>query len=197
MVGSVALEDVPLISADGKRIYDMARRPLPGQKADGSEHIWVAERTGDAWGEPRPLDPAVDAPPHHWQFAVDPDGSIYFSSNWKGARGLFVSRLVNGRQGDPMAMGPPLNTTGSEAMPFVARDGRYLLFSRNFDIYVSVRGPDGAWMEPVPLPSPVNTPDMEICPVVSPDGRYLFFVRSGHVYWVDAAVIDDLTPRVK
>jgi len=35
---------------------------------------------------------------------------------------------------------------------------------------------------------------MELCPVVSPDGRHLFFMRSGHVYWVDAAVIEDLRP---
>lgn len=195
MVGGVPLEDVPLLSNDGTRIYDMARRALPGQKPDGGEHIWVAERTCDAWGEPRPLDPAVNALPHHWQFGVDRHGSVYFSSNWKGARGLFVSHLVEGRHGEPVALGAPVNTTATEAMPFLARDGSYLLFSRNDDLYVSFRGSDGAWMEPARLPFPVNTADAEICPVVSPDGRYLFFMRSGHVYWVDAAVIDDLKPR--
>jgi len=37
---------------------------------------------------------------------------------------------------------------------------------------------------------------MELCPVVSPDGRHLFFLRGG-VYWVDAAVIEDLRPNAK
>jgi hypothetical protein len=79
-------------------------------------------------------------------------------------------------------------------MPFVAADGSYLLFQRNNDLHVSFRGPDGRWLAPVPLPPTVNTPEGELCPVVSPDGRYLFFMRSYHVYWVDAAIIEDLRP---
>jgi hypothetical protein len=193
MVGAVPLEDVPVISADGRRIYDMARRPVPGQ-ATGKENIWVADRAGEGWGEPRPLDPAVNALPHHWQFSVGPDGAVYFNSNWKGATGLFVSRRVGGRHEEPVPLGAPVGASGREAMPFVAADGSYLLFQRNNDLHVSFRGPDGRWLVPVPLPPTVNTPEGELCPVVSPDGRYLFFMRSYHVYWVDAAIIEDLRP---
>jgi hypothetical protein len=82
-------------------------------------------------------------------------------------------------------------------MPFVAADGSYLLFQRNYDIHVSFRGANGAWLEPARLPQLVNTPDTEVCPVVSPGGRYLFFLRSGRVYWVDAAIIEDLRPGSK
>jgi len=38
MVGTVPLEDVPVITADGKHIYDMARRPVPGRPRQG-EHL--------------------------------------------------------------------------------------------------------------------------------------------------------------
>ena len=190
------LEDVPVITADGKHIYDMARRPIPGQTA-GKENIWVADRVGDQWGDPRPLDAAVNALPHHWQFAVGSDGAVYFSSRWKGTSGLFVSRLTGGRYAEPVALDAPVRASGSEAMPFISSDGSYLLFQRGYDIYVSFRAAEGAWLPPAPLPAPVNTPDMELCPVVSPDGRYLFFMRSGHVYWVDAAVIEDLRPGSK
>jgi len=194
MVGTVPLEDVPVITADGKHIYDMARRPVPGEASSGKENIWVADRVGDRWGDPRPLDPAINALPHHWQFSVGSDGAVYFSSRWKGSAGLFVSRLTGGRYAEPVALDAPVRASGSEAMPFVAPDGRYLLFQRNYDIHVSFRATDGTWLPPVSLPPPVNTPDVEVCPVVSPDGRYLFFMRSGHVYWVDAAVIEDLRP---
>ncbi|HSP92020.1 MAG TPA: ankyrin repeat domain-containing protein, partial [Vicinamibacterales bacterium] len=196
MVGTVPLEDVPVITADGKHIYDMARRPIPGQTT-GKENIWVADRAGDGWGDPRPLDAVINALPHHWQFAVGPDGAVYFSSSWKGARGLFVSRVAGGRYAEPAGLGAPVVVSGTEATPFIAPDGSYLLFQRNYDIHVSFRGANGAWLEPVRLPQPVNTPDGELCPVVSPDGRYLFFMRSGHVYWVDAAVIEDLRPGAK
>jgi hypothetical protein len=122
---------------------------------------------------------------------------VYFSSRWKGASGLFVSRLTDGRYAEPVALDAPVRASGSEAMPFVAAAGSYLLFQRNSDLHVSFRGSDGGWLAPVPLPSPVNTPEGELCPVVSPDGRYLFFIRSGHVYWVDAAFIEDLRPGSK
>lgn len=193
MVGAVPLEDVPVISADGRRIYDMARRPIPGQ-ASGKENIWVAERMGDGWADPRPLDPAVNALPHHWQFAVGADRAVYFSSNWKGASGLFVSRQAGGRYEEPVPLDAPVLSSGREAMPFLPADGGYLLFQRAYDLYVSFRSTAGAWLAPIPLPPSVNTPDVEVCPVVSPDGRYLFFMRSGHVYWVDAAIIEDLRP---
>jgi hypothetical protein len=190
MVGSVPLEDVPFISPDGARIYDMARRPRPGQNATGKENIWVANRAGDRWGDPRPLDDTVNAPPHHWQFGVGRDGAVYFSSSWNGARGLFVSRLQDGRYAEPVPLGAPVSTTGNEAMPFLAPDGSYMLFQRDYDLHVAFCDETGAWTPPVRLPSPVNTTDAELCPVVSPDGRYLFFMRNGHVYWVDAAVIN-------
>jgi len=196
MVGKLPLEDVPVITPDGQRLYDMARRPIPGQAA-GKENIWVADRVGDRWGDPRPLDAAINALPHHWQFAVGGDGAVYFSSRWKGASGLFVSRLAGGRYAEPAGLGAPVVVSGTEATPFIAQDGSYLLFQRNYDIHVSFRGASGAWLEPVRLPQPVNTPEGELCPVVSPDGRFLFFMRSGHVYWVDAAVIEDLRPGAK
>ena len=154
MVGTVPLEDVPVISADGARIYDMARRPLPGRTGTGKENIWVADRAGDRWGDPRPLDETVNALPHHWQFAVGQDGAVYFSSSWKGARGLFVSRPTGGRYPEPVPLGAPVSASGNEAMPFLAADGSYLLFQRNYDIYVSFRGASGAWTEPVALPAP-------------------------------------------
>jgi ankyrin repeat protein/Tol biopolymer transport system component len=192
MVGGKTMGDVPVISGDGKRLYEMSRRALPGQAADSpKENIWFADRTGAGWGEPHPLDQTVNALPQHWQFAVDEEAGVYFSSNWKGARGLFYSPLVNGRHGDATPLGPTINVNGSEGMPFIAPDGSYLLFSRDMDIWISFRGPDGNWRTPTALPPPINTPDVEICPVVSPDGRYLFFLR-GNVFWVDAGVIEEI-----
>ncbi len=192
MVGSKAMGDVPVISGDGKRLYDMSRRALPGQSADApKENIWVADRTGTGWGEPRPLAQTVNALPQHWQFAVDKEGGVHFSSNWKGARGLFHSPLANGRHAEATPLGPAINVNGSEGMPFIAPDGSYLLFSRDMDIWISFRGPDGSWKAPTRLPSPVNTPDREICPTVSPDGRFLFFLR-GNLFWVDADIIEEI-----
>ena len=83
-----------------------------------------------------------------------------------------------------------------EEMPFIASDGSYLLFSRNYNLYISYRDEDGKWSEPLSLGRPINSPSIDICPMVTPDGKYLFFLsqRGGesHIWWVDAGFIKKL-----
>jgi len=111
-------------------MYDMARRQVPGEASSGKENIWVADRAGDGWGNPRPLDPRSTRC-RTLAVLCGSDGSVYFNSRWKGSAGLFVSRLTGGRYAEPVALDAPVRASGSEAMPFVAPDGRYLLFQRN------------------------------------------------------------------
>jgi ankyrin repeat protein len=192
------LADVPVFHPDGTILYDMSRRPFPGGRDMGKENIWMWDKGPGGWTNPRPLDPAVNDLPQHWQFGVDREKSVYFSTSVPGSLGeedIYVSRLVDGRYGKPENLGPTVNTPAAENHPYVAPDGHYLLFVRNLDdIYVSFREKDGRWGEAKPLGPEVNTPRMELLPVVSPDGKYLFFAREG-IFWVDASVIEDLRPK--
>ena len=72
-------DDVPFFSPDGKRIYFISRRPLPGETRTGSEKIWFADRTSAGWSEPRPLDPNVNSVDKHWEFSLDRKGKLYFA----------------------------------------------------------------------------------------------------------------------
>ena len=72
--------DVPFFTPDGKRLYFMSRRPMPGADKASGEHIWYMERQGDGWSEARPVDETVNRLPHHWQFSVDKDYNLYFST---------------------------------------------------------------------------------------------------------------------
>ena len=185
----VPVDDVPFLHPDGQRLYDMSDRAMPGGQAAGKENIWVWDRGPAGWANPRPLDAAVNRPPHHWQFSVDRAGTVYYSTTWGGARGLFASRLVDGRYTEPeylAAIGP------DASFPYVAPDGRYLLFVRGLqDLHVSFRGADGRWGKPVSLGPELSG----MLPIVSPDGKYLFLGRGQRTHWVDASVIERLRPR--
>jgi Tol biopolymer transport system component len=61
-------------------------------------------------------------------------------------------------------------------MPYISPDGSYLLFSRDYDLFISFCARDGAWKEARKLDAPINSPSIEICPIISPDGKYLFFI---------------------
>ena len=86
--GPNGLDDVPFFSADGKRLYFISRRPLPGETERGSEKIWYTDRTPSGWGEPRPLDPNVNSVDKHWQFSLDREGKPLFRGTSPDSRGM-------------------------------------------------------------------------------------------------------------
>jgi ankyrin repeat protein/Tol biopolymer transport system component len=199
--GSKGEDDVPFFSLDGKRIYFISRRPLPGEKQMGSEKIWYADRTATGWSEPRPLDPVVNEHNMHWEFSLDKGKNLYFAGQAPDSLGLndiYLARFSGDKYEKPVNLGAPINSKAGEESPFIAPDGSYLLFSRQYDLWVSFRGDGGEWSAPVKLGPEVNSPSIELCPIVTADGKYLFFLsqRDGesHAYWVKADVIEKLRP---
>lgn len=192
-------DDVPFFSPDGKKIYFISMRPLPGETEGQAERLWFSDRTSTGWSEPRPLDPLVNTFDMHWEFSVDKQGNLYFGGQGPDSRGLsdiYLARFSGGKYEKPVNIGEPINTPDEENTPFVAPDGSYLVFSRQYDLWVSFRGADGAWSAPIKLGPEVNSPSIELCPIVTADGKYLFFLsqRDGesHAYWVGAKAIERL-----
>ena len=197
--GPKGQDDVPFFTPDGKRIYFISRRPLQGETQNGTEKIWVADRTPAGWSEPRPLDPLVNSHNMHWEFSLDNGKNVYFAGQAPDSLGLndiYFARFSGDKYEKPVNVGAPINSPAGEESPFIAPDGSYLLFSRQYDLWVSFRNSAGGWAEPVKLGPDVNSPSIELCPIVTADGKYLFFLsqRDGesHAYWVRADVIEKL-----
>ena len=188
-------DDVPIFMPDGSRLYFLSARPAPGEEEGGAERIWFVSRTADGWSEPEIVVGGPNTVDLHWQFSVAADGSLYVPSRGE----LYVSRLVNGDYLEPENLGAPINSDADEAMPFIAPDGSYLLFTRfghedNYgfaDLWISFPDKSGGWTEPLNLGERINSV-AGICPIVSPDGSMLFFNGGGDNYWVDAGVIEEL-----
>ncbi len=197
-------DDVPFFSPDGKRIYFLSQRPLPGENQNGSEKIWFTDRTENGWSEPRPLDPQVNSMNMHWEFSLDRERNIYFGGQGPDSRGssdIYLARFSGGMYEKPVNLGEPINSAAGETTPFIAPDGSYLVFSRQYDLWVSFRGANGTWSPSVKLGPDINSMAVELCPVVSADGKYLFFLsqRAGanHAYWVSASSIEALRPKLQ
>jgi len=194
-------DDVPFFSPDGRRIYFISLRSLPGETNGGAERIWFADRMTTGWSQPRPLDPIVNALNMHWAFSVDRQGNLYFGGQGPDSQGpsdIYWARSTGGKYEKPVNLGAPINTPDGENTPFVAPDGSYLVFSRQYDLWASFRGADGAWSEPIKLGPEVNSPSIELCPIVTADGKYVFFLsqRDGesHAYWASAKAIERWRP---
>ena len=180
----------------GQQLFFSSDRPLEtGEPAKRDMDIWVVERAGQGWGEPRNLGPAVNGASNEYMPSADRDGNLYFERY-----GLNVSRWRNGaflaaeRVEIPGAVNP--------GHPFVAPDGSYLLFdarpaggTASGVLFVSFRLRDGTWSPANRLFDAAGTREYESCPTVSPDGNYLFFGRDHDIYWVGAQVIERRRPK--
>jgi Tol biopolymer transport system component len=126
------------------------------------------------------------------------DGTIYTTdiSRGPGSERIGVARLVDGQYRALQILGPPVNSGSRDMYPFVAPDGRYLVFVSERDarnsggsLFVSFRQPDGTWG----APQAINAGMPAGLPAVSPDGKYLFFTAGergkSDIYWVDASFL--------
>ncbi|AKS42659.1 PD40 domain-containing protein [Wenzhouxiangella marina] len=185
----------PFISPDGQTMH-LGRRYM--------------ERRGAGWSEIRELGGAF-ADFRIMRLTASARGTWYFDEAGTDGDGVIrYSRLVDGVREAPRVAGATINSGTWLAHPFIAPDESYLLFDGrreggfgSSDIYVSFRGPDGAWGEVINLGEEINTPAWEAAASVTPDGKYLFFNRNMgaddysdvDILWVDAGVIEALRPR--
>jgi tetratricopeptide (TPR) repeat protein len=106
---------------------------------------------------------------------ISSDGSrLYFVSNREktsiGGKDVYVcEKQSNGKWGNPMNIGAPVNTPDNEEGISLSRDGKTLYFSSKghasmggYDIFSSTLGDNGIWSNPVNLGYPVNTPDDDL-----------------------------------
>jgi len=180
-------ESINCFSSDGLEMYIGSDRP-GGQ---GDYDLWVLRRTSidDDWGSPENLGPAVNGLNSDAMPSVSADGlTLCFNSNRPGGYGRFdIWMITRATKNDPWGaavnLGPKVNSSSSDADPWISADGLELYFSSkrpggygDFDIYVTRRTTqDEPWADAVNLGPTVNSAYGDGIPYVSPDGLILFF----------------------
>lgn len=197
----------PALSPDGSKLFFWSLRPRAGA-VPGEGKLWMTERSGQGWSEPRDLGAPVNGPDRpSANPAVTADGTLYFITKGADAVGdddIYLARPVNGRYEKIENAGTAINSAQHEFDVSVAPDESWLLFSSDrpgghgkTDLYLSV-GEKGAWTPARNLGVDVNTEAAEMGPAVSPDGRHLYFTRMGGgkpgIYRIDAGAAG-IAPR--
>jgi hypothetical protein len=123
----------PIVSPDGSQLFFISNRPAGGGEPKRDFDIWVVERSGNGWGEPRNLGTPVNGDGDELYPSPAWDGTLYFSScgrrDSRGRCDRYRSRLSNGHYLDPENLGDSVNTPASETDAYVAPDQSYLVFA--------------------------------------------------------------------
>jgi len=180
-------EEDPSISADGLSLYFSSNRP----GGSGNVDLWVTTRetVHDEWVSPVNLGPTVNSAFHDGGAAISSDGlDLYFVSNRPGGSGFFdlwvtTRATTDDDWGEPVNIGPPVNSSVGEWHPNISADGLLLFFQDDdFDMCLAQRKTTAEPFGPVVnLPPHINTSSIEGAPCISYDGSTLYFVsnRSG------------------
>ncbi len=192
--GSLSLyDDVPFLTPDNRKLFFTSRRPL-GSSSENKENIWYVERAPSGWSEPRPVSAGVNAMQLHWQVSVSGSGTLYFGGTAEDSHGLldiYCSKYVNGEYTKPVNLGPVINSSDGEMMPYIAPDESFLIFYKVVrqrpSLYISFRAKDGQWLPP----KMIERISARVGAILSLDGKYLFFDNR----WVSANIIEKLRPK--
>jgi len=199
-INSSDYEYDPAISTDGLELYF----PSPRSGGYGDYDIYVAIRatTDDPWSQSVNLGSLINSSGMELGPNISADGlSLYFSSSCPGGSGqsdLYVTtrQTVQDPWGEPLNLGPIVNSSFHDMNPSITADGLSLFFSDwdgatprpggvgQCDIWMTQRASlSEPWNRPVNLGPPLNGPLVEGAPDICSDGRVLFF--SGYLSGTD------------
>ncbi|WP_182067717.1 TolB family protein [Stenotrophomonas pavanii] len=184
-VASTQYDEIRLtLSPDGKTALWFSRN-RPG--GPGGYDIWVSRHDGQRWQPATPV--SFNTPGRDFDPAFSADGHVvYFCSDRAGGQGgddLYrVSMGSDGRFGEPVNLGPAVNSAADEFAPMLSPDGRTLLFSSDraggaggHDLYSAAM--IGGVAQPArPLAGDLNTAAQEFDATFLGDGRTVVFARA-------------------
>jgi len=195
VVNTAGFEAAGSISDDGLELYFISSRP----GGRGGNDMYVTRRTTrtSPWGPPINLGPKVNSPYAEAGLSVSSNGlELYFSSG-RGPEGmggidLYVSTRATTQDlwGDPVNLGPAVNSPSWEQVPSLSPDGLLLFFASDrpggygdYDIWMTRRASHTAPWEPaVNLGPTINSPEVDLGGCLAPDGSTLYFARG----WPDS-----------
>jgi peptidoglycan-associated lipoprotein len=142
------------------------------QLDDGKAHceILTAKKMGQSYGEATLVEMGIDSADQYTfgHPTLSKDGQyLVFASNMPGGQGgkdLWYMKQENKKWGDPVNLGPEINTTGDEMFPFIHPEGTTLYFASDghlgmggLDIFF-MDAPVGNWEGDVEnMQSPINS----------------------------------------
>ncbi len=181
----------PAISPDGRRMFFYSTRPVePG--GPPAQDLWVMDRQGDGWSEPRNVGAPINTAGSEFFPAVTGDGTLYFCRAEAGSRlhQLYRSRLVDGAYQEPELLPEQANAGRNRFNAWVSPDESRLIVPvaghpenhGGVDYWLATRDADDRWSGPFNLGPVINDGSgRSWSPYVSPGGQAFFFMSGRRV----------------
>lgn len=153
--------------------------------------IYFSEKNDGIWGDIQSLNAKI-CPKYSWesQPSLSSDGkTLFFASDRVGGYGgidLYkITKNYLGAWGEPVNLGPNINSPNNEKSPFLHPDGKTLYFASDnfpslggYDIFISKKDSLNKWQKSKNIGYPINTSYNEISLFVTTDGKKAIFASN-------------------
>lgn len=178
--------------------------------ADGTQLIFFrngllysTNKTSGGWSQPEILSNNINIAQWQSDAMITSDGRAMLFSAQKQVENevgtsinIFVSLMdADGEWGEPIDLGPKINTPGLERKPFLHPDMHTLYFSSDkhgnlgeLDVFKVTRLSDDSWTEwsePVNLGAQINSPRQEWGYKISTDGSTAYYSNGADLYTLE------------
>jgi OOP family OmpA-OmpF porin len=193
------------VSPDNNTLL-LGNRYNPDGKSSSGKGVSIANKTRDGWEIPKPMEieSFVNLDEHCEYFLSNTKKELLMTIETKesiGYRDMYVSFSTGQNSwSEPISLGSVINTSGDEAYPFMASDGKTLYFASQghpgyggYDLFVTKRLDDTwtNWSEPKNLGDVINTPNSEMSIFLTAKGDKAYVVRDSDIYEVINKVKQD------
>ncbi|CAM2070002.1 PD40 domain-containing protein [Sulfidibacter corallicola] len=174
----------PCVDPNGTSLFFVSNRPLAGRAEAGDSNLWVMDRSGQGWGEPKALPLSINTPQIEYFPSVTRNGTLYFSryaADFSGAT-LYRAEKTSDGYASPQALPDVINRDNRGFNAAVDPDDRFLVFPRALPgqggrmvLHISQRLGQEDWTPPRPLLPKAFPMTLDDGARISPDGRFLYF----------------------
>ena len=167
------------LSPDGQILYIY--------RDENGGDIYQSFLEGEEWSKPKELGGKINSKYHESSVSLAPDNkTLYLVSDRPGGYGdRDIYKVVlsdKAKWGEPVNLGPTINTQYGEEGVDIQADGKTLYFSSQghnsmggFDVFKSSMDSNGKWSEPENLGYPVNTPGDDVFFSISASGKHGYY----------------------
>ncbi|MEK7256407.1 MAG: OmpA family protein, partial [Bacteroidota bacterium] len=178
-VNTGGMEHLPVLSADGQRLYFCGNNRTDNEQED----VYVVEKINGEWGEAKRVTELCtwenDAP---LSLTADGNRMIFFRNG-----DIFMAEKTKTGWGNITELPENINRFPWTCVTLIAPNGQALLLEASedywfgggdIDLFVSLKSPAGEWQDPIPLTA-LNTPKFDRSPFLHPDMKTLYFSSAG------------------
>ncbi len=150
------------LSSDGTKLL------LIKTTRSGDGDVYISSVKDHKWSKAEPLGRTINSSRNEAHASFTPDGKLLLASDRRGGEGgldiYIAEKEEDGTWGEPVNIGPEINTEQDENSAFIVNDGKTLFFSSKghfnmggYDIFYSNLEKNGKWGEPKNIGYPLNT----------------------------------------